>query len=146
MNLTVLITIVMIAAMAAFFTAVAQDAKTPPKTGAVTESVDRKYKNVGPETFDKLRQSKTNIVIDVRTREEYEKGHLPDSVLIDIADKDFDAKIAKLDKSKTYLVHCAGGGRGGRACKKMEQLGFTNLFNLEGGLTAWQKAGKAVEK
>lgn len=139
--------ILTMAAMVSFFTAVAQDNKAPAKTergAAIAPAAP--YKNIDAAAFDKLRQSKTNVVLDVRTKKEYKEGHLPGAVLIDFTGDDFEKEVAKLDKSKTYLVHCAVGGRSARACKKMGQLGFTNLYNLQGGMTAWQKAGKPVEK
>lgn len=114
----------------------AADAKAEPKT----------YKNVNVEEFDKLRQEKNTVVLDVRTAEEVAKAKIPGSVVIDFNAEDFDKQVAKLDKSKTYLVHCAAGGRSARACKKMEKLDFVKLYNLEGGMTAWQAAGKPVEK
>jgi rhodanese-related sulfurtransferase len=89
----------------------------------------------------------TNVVIlDVRTPAEFAEGHLPGAVLIDFRAPDFVERVAKLDKSKQYLVHCAAGGRSARACAKLETLGFTNLVNLEGGLNAWKGAGKPVTK
>jgi rhodanese-related sulfurtransferase len=144
MSIATLTTILTIAVMVTFFTALAED-KSAPKTPPVAERTAG-YKNVKVEEFDKLRQNKTNIVLDVRTKKEHQEGHLPGAILIDITGDDFDKEIAKLDKNKTYLVHCAAGGRSARACKKMEQLGFKSLFNMEGGLTAWERAGKPVEK
>lgn len=105
-----------------------------------------KSKDIGVEEFDKLRQSKTNVVLDVRTKQEFDSGHMPGAVWIDFMAPDFEEKVAKLDKSKTYLVHCASGGRSARACKKMEGMNFARLYNLEGGMNAWEKAGKPVEK
>lgn len=106
------------------------------------------FEDIKPDKFDALRKSDTNsiVLLDVRTKKEYTEGHIPGSVLIDFNSDDFDKQIAKLDKSKTYLVHCAAGGRSARACKKMDQLGFRKLYNLEGGMGAWEKAGKPVEK
>jgi rhodanese-related sulfurtransferase len=85
-------------------------------------------------------------VLDVRTKKEYQEGHIPGSVLIDFNSPDFEKQIAKLDKSKTYLVHCAAGRRSARACEKMDALDFSKVYNLEGGMGAWKKAGKPVEK
>ena len=104
--------------------------------------------NIKPEKFDALRKADTNatVVLDVRTKKEYREGHIPGSVLIDFTSDDFEKEVAKLDKNKTYLVHCAVGGRSARACKKMDALGFKKLYNLEGGMGAWEKAGKPVEK
>ena len=104
--------------------------------------------NIKPPQFDTLRKSDTNkvVVLDVRTKKEYQGGHIPGSILIDFNADDFEEQVAKLDKDKTYLVHCAAGGRSSRACKKMDKLGFKKLYNLEGGMGAWEKAGKPVEK
>jgi rhodanese-related sulfurtransferase len=59
---------------------------------------------------------------------------------------DFQEKTALLDKSKTYLVHCASGGRSARACEKLGSLDFPKVYNLPAGFKAWVKAGKPVEK
>lgn len=113
---------------------------------AAETKAPKKYKNVGVEEFDKLRQDKKNVVLDVRTPEEYAEGHIAGSTNIDINADDFQQKISKLDKGKTYLVHCASGGRSARACNQLGKLNFTKLYNLEGGMGAWEKAGKPVEK
>ena len=103
-------------------------------------------KNVGVEEFAKMRDSKTNVVLDVRTKAEYDAGHMPGAVLIDFNAEDFEKKLAALDKNKTYLVHCAAGGRSAKACDKMSKMNFSSLVNLQGGFRAWEKAGKPVEK
>ena len=61
------------------------------------------------DQFDQKRQEKDTVVLDVRTPKEYAEGHVPGAVNIDIHDPKFDEKIDGLDKSKTYLVHCAKG-------------------------------------
>jgi len=121
-----------------------------PSFGADTQpgaAAEKKaaVKNVSVEEFDCLRQQKDTVVLDVRTADEYADGHLKDSVLIDLRSPDFAERIGKLDKSKSYLVHCAAGGRSARACAKMDALGFKTV-NLDGGLGAWKDAGKPVVK
>jgi rhodanese-related sulfurtransferase len=74
------------------------------------------------------------------------RAHIKDAVLINFSGNDFNEKIRQLDKSKTYLVHCASGIRSVKACAKLEALEFPRLVNLEGGMKAWEKAGKLVEK
>jgi phage shock protein E len=101
---------------------------------------------VGVEEFDKLRANKNHVVLDVRTGREFKAGHIPGAVNIDANAPDFAEKVAKLDKNKTYLVHCAAGGRSARACKQLEGIGFKELYDLAPGFNAWQKAGKPVEK
>ena len=103
-------------------------------------------KNVSVDEFDKLRTNSTSVILDVRTPNEYALGHIPGAVNIDWYGKDFTEKVAALDKSHTYLVHCASGNRSAKACQKMSQLNFIALYNLEGGFKAWEQADKPVEK
>lgn len=114
-----------------------------PAQGAAAKPSPR---NVVPAEFDALRKGTNTIVLDVRTASEYADGHLPEALLLDFRAPDFEAQVAKLDRSRIYLVHCAGGGRSARACVKMISLGFTNVVNLEGGLGAWTEEGRPLEK
>ena len=112
------------------------------ETGAPTAA----YKNLSVDEFARMAADKQNVILDVRTPGEYSAGHIPGAVNLDYNAPDFQAKAAALDKSKTYLVHCAVGGRSVRACEKMSRLDFPNLYNLPGGFKAWAKAGQPVEK
>jgi rhodanese-related sulfurtransferase len=123
---------------------VAADQKVGAATPAAKEAT--KVKLVSVEEFDKLRANKANIVLDVRTPDEFKAGHIPGATNIDYTAPDFGEKVARLDKDKTYLVHCAAGSRSARACKKLEGLGFKNLVDLHAGFNGWEGAGKPVEK
>jgi rhodanese-related sulfurtransferase/thioredoxin-related protein len=112
------------------------------ETGAPTAA----YKNLSVDEFARMAADKQNVILDVRTPAEFSAGHIPGAVNLDFNAPDFQAKAAALDKSKTYLVHCAVGGRSVRACEKMSRLDFPNLYNLPGGFKAWAKAGQPVEK
>jgi len=103
-------------------------------------------RNVGVEEFDKLRMDKSNVVLDVRTAAEFEQGHIPGAINLDYNAPDFAKKVAELDKDKTYLVHCAVGGRSAKACGLMEKNQFKHLIHLPAGFRGWEKAGKPVEK
>jgi rhodanese-related sulfurtransferase len=106
-----------------------------------------KFKNIAVEEFDKLRkQTNTAVVLDVRTAREFAAGHIAGATNIDWNAGEFEKKVARLDRNKTYLVHCAAGGRSAKAAEKLMTLQFTNVYNLEGGMKAWEKAGKPVEK
>jgi rhodanese-related sulfurtransferase len=111
-----------------------------------SRSIAADYKNLNVDQFEKMRAAKTNVVLDVRTKKEYDAGHIPGAVLIDWNSPDFEKKVAALDKEKTYLVHCAAGGRSAKASAKLNALNFKNVYNLEGGYRAWEKAGNKGEK
>lgn len=98
------------------------------------------------QQFDKLRHEKDTVVIDVRTPDEFKKGHVPGAVNINVDDPSFNRRVSKLDKSKTYLVHCASGVRSARASRKLSLMGFEHLYDFSPGFRGWKKAGKPIEK
>ena len=104
------------------------------------------YKNLSVDEFEQMAADKQNVILDVRTPGEFSAGHIAGAVNLDYNAPDFQEKAAALDKNKTYLVHCAVGGRSVRACEKLNHLDFPNLYNLPGGFKAWAKAGQPVEK
>jgi rhodanese-related sulfurtransferase len=85
------------------------------------------------------------VVIDVRSPEEFAKGHVPGALNFDINAPGFADKVSKLDKSKPMLVNCHAGSRGAIAAAELAKLGFKTVCNLEGGLSAWEKAGNQPE-
>ncbi len=98
---------------------------------------------------DLMKDGKNIVVLDVRTPEEYTAGHIEGSININIAEDSFSEEAAKLDHDKTYIVHCAANVENGRTAKSMtilENLGFKNLLNLEGGIVAWEKSGQPMIK
>ncbi len=86
------------------------------------------------------------IVIDVRTPEEFSGGHIKGAKNVDLASPDFKKELAKLDPAKTYLVHCAVGGRSTRSLSVLSELGFKSIIHLDGGLNTWKEAGLPLEK
>ncbi|MGA1506309.1 MAG: rhodanese-like domain-containing protein, partial [Ilumatobacteraceae bacterium] len=74
--------------------------------------------------------SAETIIIDVRMPEEFAAGHLDGALLYDIQDPNFDALIAELDRSLSYVVYCRSGNRSVRAVERMAAAGFTNLVDL----------------
>ncbi|SHJ26061.1 Rhodanese-related sulfurtransferase [Arenibacter nanhaiticus] len=96
------------------------------------------------EWSSQLESDNNALILDVRTQEEVEEGYIPNSIHIDIyLGQTFIDELEKLDKTKNYYVYCRSGNRSGQACALMNQLGFENAFNLEGGFMNWQ--GEVVE-
>ena len=85
-------------------------------------------------------------VVDVRTPEEFAKGHLRDAKNIPLAD--LAARIGELDKAKarSVVVVCQAGARADKAARKLAAAGFSDVVSLDGGLSAWQAAGLPVAK
>ena len=118
--------------------------KTEPPKAQSTPST-AKFKTVSVPEFEQLRKNTNNVVLDVRTPKEFAESHIPGSTNIDVNAPDFSKRVSALDPNKTYLVHCAAGVRSAKACEKLSQMKFKQLYNLDGGLHAWEKAGNKGE-
>jgi len=81
------------------------------------------------------------ITLDVRTPIEFAEGHIEGARLIDFQSGNFENEISALDKNATYAVYCRSGNRSGQAVKVMQDAGFTNVFNMNGGVIDWANAG-----
>jgi len=87
--------------------------------------------------------TKDNVqLIDVRTPKEYEQGHIPNAIVIDYFADDFATKAKTLDKNKPVYLYCRSGKRSAKASKKLQTLGFTQIYDLEGGYLKWSKEHK----
>lgn len=94
-----------------------------------------------------LHKDGSKIVLDVRTSQEYAEGRIEGSENLDVLKTDlFTTSIEKLDKSKTYYVICRSGSRSQKAANQMKEAGFKNVFNITGGMQAWEAANFPVEK
>ena len=104
-----------------------------------------KMANLSQEEWSsKLEQDDNAFILDVRTPEEVEEGYIPGSSNIDIyLGQEFLEELEKLDKSKNYYVYCRSGNRSGQACAIMNNAGFKNTYNLEGGFMKWD--GEVVD-
>lgn len=104
-------------------------------------------KNISIAEAAKIIKTDTNVVVlDIRTPDEFKGGHIKGAKNIDFNDKDFAKKMAELDKSKTYVIHCAAGGRSGRACKQVADMNFKSMLHMNEGFKKWESSGQAVEK
>ena len=84
------------------------------------------------------------IVLDVRQLKEFESGHLGNAIQLNFLDKAvFEKGIKDLDKSKTYYLYCRSGRRSNSAALMMKKEGF-KVFDLKGGILAWEKTGLPI--
>ena len=89
--------------------------------------------------IDKKASTTDAVIIDVRSEEEFESGHIPDAELINIQNPPlFMERIGALDPSKTYFVYCRSGARSAQACMLMQQQGIPSVYNLLGGILDWE--------
>ena len=103
----------------------------------------KKYTDVrGDEFLNLLGSTKNAVLIDVRTPAEFAGGKVKGAVNMDIYSPNFAASIDKLDKSKTYYVHCAGGYRSMSFISILKSRGYENFINVDGGFKDIKESGK----
>lgn len=94
----------------------------------------------------KLQQTSTPQLVDVRTPQEYAEAHLVAAVNIDVKAGNFREEIEKLDKARPVFVYCRSGARSKTAANILLKAGFKEVYDLDKGINAWREAGKPVEK
>lgn len=89
--------------------------------------------DITPDEFRNKLKEDRGVIIDVRTKGEYDQGHLKQTdYQYDILNGDFQQQIESLDKDKTYYLYCRSGNRSGQAAKKLKDSGFGNVYNIGG--------------
>jgi len=103
------------------------------------------YPNLSPAEARELIGKRSGdpgfVLLDVRTQKEFDAERIEGAVIVDYNSPSFREKIAKLDRSKSYLVYCRTGNRTNGAVKVMRESGFPNVFVFPGGITQWKEAG-----
>ena len=104
------------------------------------------YRNVTTDVFESQIKSENVQILDVRTKKEFDEGHLAEAKQIDIKNEDF-MKTAKtvLDKSKTIAVYCRSGKRSADAAKQLSDAGY-KVINMKGGILKWESEKKPIVK
>ncbi|MGV0969481.1 rhodanese-like domain-containing protein [Empedobacter sp.] len=98
------------------------------------EEVTSTLDNVNEINF----KNKKNVLLDVRTPEEFAEGHVPGAVNIDVKNPNFEEEIQKLDTKKNYFIYCKSGVRAKLATEKMQEKGFKNAKNFKDGMSTYK--------
>ena len=105
-----------------------------------------KLETVSPDVFEKGLEKGNVQLLDVRSAEEYEQGHIQGSINIDVQEPDFQAEVSnQLEKDKPIYVYCRSGRRSLLAGEMLAKDGYT-VMDLDGGILGWEKAGLPVVK
>jgi thioredoxin len=108
-------------------------------TNGQTNSITRTELSA-TEFAARIKDLPTAVIIDVRTPEEFSKGHLINALNYDWNGTEFDKQIAQLDKAIPVFVYCLSGGRSSVAAYKMRADGFTQVYEMDGGIMKWRSA------
>jgi rhodanese-related sulfurtransferase len=102
-----------------------------------SQSQSEAIKVLTPTEFKE--KSANQTIIDIRTPQEFNQGHIEGAVNINYYDRNFMDQIAKYDKNQPIFIYCRSGNRTSPASRKMANFGFTQINDLEGGILYWLK-------
>ena len=92
----------------------------------------------GLSIIEKNRDNPNFIILDVRTPQEYNPVHISGAINVDYYSNSFRSNLNQQDKGKTYLIYCRSGRRSGLALDVMRELGFSEVYDIAGGILAWK--------
>jgi phage shock protein E len=93
-----------------------------------------------------LQKDKTLKVLDVRTADEFNSGHIKGAINIDIRQSDAFSKIDKLNHNQKYIVHCRTNHRSGMAVEHMKQSGFKAIYQMMDGFSGWEANNLPIQR
>ena len=98
------------------------------------------------DLIDKYNGDSGFAVLDIRTPGEFQSGHLPGAILIDLYSQTFVDQLSRLDKEKTFLIYCRSGNRSTKSLEIFKKLKFQKIYHMSTGIRAWQSEGFGVVK
>lgn len=113
---------------------------------SVPQQIAPSWSDVGVDEFQTLIADPSVQLLDVRTQEEFDEGHISGALLVDVNDSAFvENALAVIDRQRPVAVYCRSGRRSARAASQLANQGLT-VTNLNGGVIAWQDNGKTLVK
>ena len=113
---------------------------------ASTERKKMIAENISAQAAQEMITNGDVLILDVRTKQEFEDGHIKGALNIDIRESDFMTQIEKLDRSKNYIIHCKSGGRSAVALEKIKDMGFSTMYHMNGGIIEWAQHNLPIEQ
>ncbi len=99
-------------------------------------------KTIDAKAFaEKMATTPTQQILDVRTPDEFSSDHIENAKNVNWLGSTFISDVQKMHKSVPVFVYCKSGGRSQKAAEKLNELGFTTIYQLEGGILKWEAAG-----
>ena len=105
-------------------------------TSGQTKSGEAKLSAI--EFSEIINATENAVIIDLRTPEEFEKGHIKNALNLNWDGTEFEQQLATLDKIQPIFVYCLSGGRSSDATNKMRKEGFENVVEMPGGMMEWR--------
>jgi rhodanese-related sulfurtransferase len=101
----------------------------------------KKVTEISPTDTASKTKSSDAVIVDVREKDEWDEGHIPDAVHMSRGMLELEVEDKFPDRNMTIICHCGGGGRSALAAESLQKMGYKNVRSMAGGFKAWKAAG-----
>jgi len=101
----------------------------------------KKITEISPTDAASKSKSSDAVIVDVREKDEWDDGHIPDAVHMSRGMLELEIEDKFPDRNTTIICHCGGGGRSALAAESLQKMGYKNVRSMTGGFRAWKAAG-----
>lgn len=114
--------------------------------GVLVKDAKTRIKEINVDQYKEQSASQKVVLIDVREDNEWSAGHAAGALHLSkgVIERDIESKVP--DKDKKIVLYCGGGSRSALAADSLQKMGYTNVFSLDGGFSAYKKADLPTEK
>jgi rhodanese-related sulfurtransferase len=106
----------------------------------------KKITEISPTEAAAKSKSGEAVIVDVREKDEWDEGHIPDAIHMSRGTIELDVEEKVPDSNSMIICHCGGGGRSALAAESLQKMGYKNVHSMAGGLKAWRAAGLPTTK
>ena len=121
------------------FAAEAESTMTMPEFKQIVDEAKKEIREIDLDEFKRMRSDPNVAVIDVREKDDQQKGMIPGAVGIPRGVLELHIDQVTTDKEKPIVLYCGGGSRSALAAQSLKKMGFRNVMSLIGGFKGWQK-------
>jgi sulfur-carrier protein adenylyltransferase/sulfurtransferase len=108
------------------------------------EKVKGEIKEITPEDLNQQLSQGNITVIDIRENEELSTGHLPNAIFIPRGFLELRIESTVPERNQAICLYCGGGNRSALAARSLQELGYTKVFSLEGGISRWIRENRRI--
>jgi rhodanese-related sulfurtransferase len=106
----------------------------------------KKITEISPSEAAAKLKSGDAVIVDVREKDEWDEGHIPDAIHMSRGTIELDVEEKVPNANAMIICHCGGGGRSALAAESLQKMGYKNVRSMAGGLKAWKAAGLPIAK
>ena len=112
----------------------------------LVSAAKRNITEISPTDAASKIQGENVVLVDVREKEEWDEGHIPEAIHLSRGTLELDIEERVPDAETMIICHCGGGGRSALAAESLQKMGYKNVRSMAGGFKAWKALGLPTEK